>query len=216
MTKRLLPFIILLSSAVTAIADVNDATDEGGTFSPWTVDLIKAYRSTASPTLPEPDSEVWALFDSPCSAAPGRQRVPRTVVVDKPATRIYVITAFGDTLFRSRVCASLKRGQKQKRDDWRTPEGLFAIMGIYNSSEWTYKDTGDRCYGPYFISLITPGFMDIGIHGTNAPYSVPGRRSHGCMRMLNDQVTLMRTLIHKDSRILVLPDPEQPSSPDEE
>lgn len=208
--KRLLPLLILLITAATVSAEVDDAADDTASFSPWTADLIKAYRSTASPVLPEPDEEVWAQFDSPCSAAPGRQRVPRTVVVDKPATRIYVITALGDTLFRSRVCASLKRGQKQKRDDWRTPEGLFSIMGIYNSSEWTYKDTGDRCYGPYFISLITPGFWDIGIHGTNAPYSVPGRRSHGCMRMHNDQVTLLRTLIHKDTRVLVLPDPEQP------
>ena len=206
----LLSLLLIIGSALSSSAQIDEEPLLGSDFSPLTVTLIKNYRATAIPELPEPDGEVWAQFDSPCSAAPGRQRVPRTVVVDKPGTRIYVITALGDTLFRSRVCASLKRGQKQKRDDWRTPEGLFSIMGIYNSSEWTYKDTGDRCYGPYFISLITPGFWDIGIHGTNAPYSVPGRRSHGCMRMHNDQVTLLRTLIHKDSRVLVLPDPEQP------
>lgn len=215
--KPLLPLLLLFATAASASAETESASapdveENSCAFSPRTADLITGYRSTATPSLPEPDGDVWAMFDSPCSAAPGRQRVPRTVVVDKPNTRLYVITAFGDTLFRSRVCASLKRGQKQKRDDWRTPEGLFSVMGIYDSSRWTYKDTGDRCYGPYFISLITPGFWDIGIHGTNAPYSVPGRRSHGCMRMHNDQVTLLRTLVHKDTRVLVLPDPEQPST----
>lgn len=176
------------------------------TFSRRVATLIEGYEGTRSPMLPEPDAEQWSQLDSPYSAAPGRMRVPRNLVVDKPETRLYVVTVFGDTLCRYRVCASLKRGQKQKRDDWRTPEGDFRIMGIYDSSAWTYKGTRDRCYGPYFISLITPGFMDIGIHGTNVPSSVPGRRSHGCMRMHNEDVAVLRTMVHKDSHIIVRPD----------
>lgn len=199
----------------SSASDIEDADDGGYVFTTATESLVKNYGKTADPSLPEPDTEAWALLESPSSAAPGRQRVPRNIVVDKPHTTLYVITAFGDTLFDGRVCASLKRGQKKKRDDWRTPEGDFRIMGIYNSTDWTYQDTGDKCYGPYFISLITPGFTDIGIHGTNAPYSVPGRRSHGCMRMHNDKVTALRTLIHKDSHIIVLPDPEQPGDDEE-
>lgn len=197
-----------IGDAVRGSALSAAGTDSPLAFTAATERMILTYVGTAEPQLPEPDGDAWSTFDSPASAAPGRMRIPRNVVVDKPATRVYVITVFGDTIFRARVCASKLRGQKMKRDDWRTPEGNFAIMGIYNSKDWTYKDTGDKCYGPYFISLITPGFMDIGIHGTNVPSSVPGRRSHGCMRLHNEDVTLLRTLVNKDSRIIVMPDPE--------
>ena len=170
-----------------------------------TTDLVESYRGTKSPILPDPEG--WETLDSPVSVAPGRMRVAKNIVVDKPRTRLYIINVFGDTLGRYRVCASLKRGQKTKADDWKTPEGTFRIHGVYNSTDWTYKDTKDKCYGPFFISLITPGFWGIGIHGTNSPYSVPGRRSHGCMRMHNEDIVRVRRMVDKDSRVTILPDP---------
>lgn len=60
---------------------------------------------------------------------------------------------------------------------------------------------------PVFIALLTPPFYGIGIHGTNAPSSVPGRRSHGCMRMHNEDIVRVRRMVDKDSRVTVLPDP---------
>lgn len=175
--------------------------------SPQVMELVSRYGKTAAPLLPEP--ERWDEIDCEVSATPGRMRVPRHVVVDKPHTRLYVINAFGDTIYRSRVCASVNRGQKEKMDDCRTPEGTFRLMGIYDSTDWKYKDTQDKCYGPYFISLITPRFWGIGIHGTNSPWSVPGRRSHGCMRMHNEDVTTLHTLLDKDSYVIITPDPTE-------
>ena len=179
-------------------------------FSPALEGLISSYRGAAVPVLPDIEPEVWAAIDSPCSAAPGRQRLPRHLLVDKPHTRLYVRNAFADTLSSYPVCASSVRGQKKKMDDCRTPEGDFRLMGIYDSTDWTYKDTDDKCYGPFFVSLITPRFYGRGIHGTNAPYSVPGRRSHGCMRMRNDDILRVRTMVDKDSHVIILPDPVQP------
>lgn len=171
--------------------------------------VVAAYEKTLTPSLPEP--EEWPELDSPASAVPGRMRMPKNIVVNKPQTSLYIINVFGDTLGRYRVCASLKRGQKRKADDWRTPEGTFRIHGVYNSTDWTYKDTNDKCYGPFFISLITPRFWGIGIHGTNVPSSVPGRRSHGCMRMKNEDIVRVRRMVDKDSRVTILPDPVDPS-----
>jgi len=168
-------------------------------------EMLVSYPGTLAPSLPEPEG--WADLDSPVSAAPGRMRTPKNIVVDKPHTRLYIINVFGDTLGRYRVCASRERGQKKGKDDWRTPEGTFRIHGVYNSTDWTYKDTNDKCYGPFFISLMTPPFWGIGIHGTNSPYSVPGRRSHGCMRMHNEDIVRVRRMVDKDSRVTVLPDP---------
>lgn len=187
------PDSLVASTEATAVFDVT--TDS----------LIMAYRATAEPSLPEPEG--LDALDSPVSAAPGRMRLPRHIIVDKPATTLYCVNAFGDTLSRYRVCASREKGQKRKSDDWRTPEGTFRLVGIYDSKDWTYKQTKDKCYGPRFISLITPRFWGIGIHGTNAPYSVPGRRSHGCMRMRNTSIVRVCRMVDKDSRVTITPDP---------
>lgn len=174
-------------------------------FAPQVVELLRCYGTTAEPMLPEPEG--LDEITSEISAAPGRMRIPKGLVVDKPRTRLYIINVFGDTLGRYRVCASRERGQKTGKDDWRTPEGTFKIYGVYNSTDWTYQDTDDKCYGPFFIALYTPPFWGIGIHGTNSPYSVPGRRSHGCMRMRNEDIVRVRRMVDKDSKVTVLPDP---------
>ncbi len=201
--KLLLSLLCLFSPTLT----LADTIDEEYELSPQVTALVMGYKGTSTPCIPDPDEEQWTILDSPSSSAPGRMRLPKHIVVDKPHTRLYVINMFGDTLCRYRVCASLKRGQKQKMDDWRTPEGTFGLMGVYNSTDWTYKDTQDNCYGPYFVSLITPRFWGIGIHGTNSPYSVPGRRSHGCMRMHNEDILIVRQMVDKDSKVTILPDP---------
>ncbi|MBO5456553.1 MAG: L,D-transpeptidase [Muribaculaceae bacterium] len=202
----LLTYLLLVSA--TLLAQNSDIE-----FPQQVVEMLKAYPSTSEPVLPEPEG--WDEITSDISSVPGRMRIPKGVVVDKPHTRLYVINVFGDTLARYRVCASREKGQKSGKDDWRTPEGTFKIYGVYNSTDWTYKDTQDKCYGPFFIALYTPPFYGIGIHGTNSPYSVPGRRSHGCMRMRNEDIVNVRRMVDKDSRVTVLPDsiPEEQSEP---
>ena len=209
MKKFLAHILLICAPIVTAARDSVTYTDtdgcDGYRLSPQLTEAIGSYERTLSPELPEPDG--WDELDTPFSAAPGRMRVVKHIVVDKPNTRLYVINMFGDTLSRYRVCASRERGQKSGKDDWRTPEGTFKSYGIYNSTDWTYKDTKDKCYGPFFIALWTPPFYGIGIHGTNAPSSVPGRRSHGCMRMHNEDIVRVKQMVDKDTRITVLPDP---------
>lgn len=199
--KRLISLFLLLAPLMAR----SQAPESG--FTPQVTDLLLAYSHTSAPLLPEPDEDALKAIDCPVSSAPGRMRLIKNIVVDKPHTRLMVINAFGDTLCRYPVCASAKRGQKHGKDDWRTPEGRFKIYGVYNSTDWTYEDTNDKCYGPFFIALWTPPFYGIGIHGTNAPYSVPGRRSHGCMRMHNEDIVRVRRMVDKDSRVTVLPDP---------
>ena len=202
----IMKYLLTLMCILTALPSFAETTGDDEGLPPQVIELVRDYKGTSVPAIPDPDEENWTIVDSPSSAAPGRMRIPRHIIVDKPNTRLYVMNVFGDTICRYRVCASLKKGQKHKMDDWRTPEGTFGLMGIYNSTDWTYKDTKDKCYGPYFVSLITPGFWGIGIHGTNAPHSVPGRRSHGCMRMHNEDIVIVRQMVDKDSYVTILPD----------
>ena len=144
---RILLFILLIMYVSPAVVG-----DDGGfVFSPQMMQVISSYESTRGPLLPDHDEDEWATIDCEMSAVPGRMNLPRNIIVDKPARRLVIVNVFGDTLGRYPVCASLKRGQKRAADDWRTPEGRFKIVGVYNSTDWTYKDTGDKCYGPFFI-----------------------------------------------------------------
>ena len=193
---------LLFLTMVTMVALT--AAGEDYKFPPEVTELIARYEGTEAPVLPE--KEAITEFDDETSFAPGRLHLPVNIIINKRKTRLYVVNAFGDTLAHYPVCCSRNRGQKKAKDDSRTPEGTFTVVGIYNSTDWTYKDTGQKCYGPYFVSLHTPGFYGIGIHGTNAPGSIPGRSSHGCIRMYNDDIRKVKQWVTKDSRVTILPD----------
>lgn len=178
-------------------------------FFPALLDAIHAYKKTQPVKLPKPDPEKHALLDDAKACPPGFMPYTRNVIINKEKRRLSVVTPHGDVLQRFDICASKNRGQKRRKDDCKTPEGVFQIIGIYNSTDWTYKDTDQKAYGPYFVHLNTQPFYGIGIHGTSAPGSIPGRSSHGCLRMTNDNITLLRKMLFKDSRVTILSDTVQ-------
>lgn len=141
------------------------------------------------------------------------------IVISKPEYRLYVCEAVeSDTVCRAYypVCVGLKKGQKQKKGDMRTPESSFekpfTISEIKRSSNWTH-DFGDGrgeilSYGNWFMRLVTPGFSGIGIHGsTNNESSVPGRGSEGCIRLRNNDLDqLKEKYAFVGMKVVILPD----------
>lgn len=122
------------------------------------------------------------------------------IVMSKKDYYLYVYEAQAkDTVLVARYdCAfSLKKGDKQKKGDMRTPhctmKNPFSISQIVNASSW-HHDFGDgrgsiKSYGDYFMRLVTPGHSGIGIHGsTNNRESVPGRASEGCIRLKDEDI----------------------------
>lgn len=168
--------------------------------------VVRDYVKTEPVMLPPLDEGKLNELDDDIAYPPGVMPYTRHVVIDKGRRRLSLVNPHGVVLEKFAVCSSVNRGQKRKKDDCKTPEGTFKIIGIYNSTDWTYKDTGQKAYGPYFIHLYTAPFFGIGIHGTNAPYSVPGRSSHGCVRMVNDNIRLLRAMVNKDTRVTILSD----------
>jgi hypothetical protein len=103
----------------------------------------------------------------------------------------------------------------------RTPTGSFAITAIYHDPSWnvpksiqeemrvqgkpvlTVVPPGDKNpLGKVFIRFGEPG-LGLGIHGTNAPQSVPGFRSHGCVRMKNPDVLSLSTQVNVGATVTV-------------
>jgi hypothetical protein len=77
-----------------------------------------------------------------------------------------------------------------------TPRGHFYIRELLHDS------TRNSFYGPWAFGTSAysrlsdwPGGGVIGIHGTNAPQLIPGRPSHGCIRVPNTAVTKLARLM---------------------
>lgn len=136
------------------------------------------------------------------------------IIVDKGKMKVELYDKFG-RLKKSYHCACGKNyGNKRSKGDCRTPEGFFRAGSVRNSEDWHYTDENGRRsenpgqYGPRFIRILTPGFSSTGIHGTDAPWSIGGRRSHGCVRIKNENILELAKFVAKGMPIIVLPGPK--------
>ena len=104
----------------------------------------------------------------------------------------------------------------------KTPLGRFILTGIYPDPAWhvpksiqaEMKAQGkpvqsimppgkDNPLGQMFMRFGEPG-LGLGIHGTNAPASVPGFRSHGCVRMKNPDVLALSRQVKVGDQVTVI------------
>jgi hypothetical protein len=91
------------------------------------------------------------------------------------------------------------------RGRWPTPPGHFYVR------ERLIPGKKDTIYGVYAFgtSATSPVLTDwpgggfIGIHGTNEPELIPGRISHGCVRVRNRNINRLRRLMPLGTPILV-------------
>lgn len=76
-----------------------------------------------------------------------------------------------------------KIGGKAFDPTWHIPKSIQAEL---KDGRTTVPPGPENPLGPVFVRLGNPK-LGLGIHGTNAPSSVPGVRSHGCVRMKSEQ-----------------------------
>ncbi len=100
--------------------------------------------------------------------------------------RVYVYD--GDRLTKSYPVAVGKAG-------WETPIGQFRVTSMLRNPGWTNPFTGEvlppggeNPLGDRWIAFWTDGQNDIGFHGTPNRESVGQPASHGCVRMLNEDI----------------------------
>ena len=133
------------------------------------------------------------------------------IVINKAEMNLYHYNYKGELLQKSQIATGKNFGNKEGIGDSRTPEGVFKILQIENSSSWTHDFKGDSlgaisgAYGPYFIRLNVPGQKGIGIHGTHDNNSIGSRASEGCIRMHNDDITQLVKNINTASVVVITP-----------
>ena len=132
----------------------------------------------------------------------------RIIVVSKQDMRLRVYDYKGTRLMDYGIACGKNFGQKHKVGDMKTPEGMFFVQSIEDSSERTH-DFGDGrgeiqgAYGPYFIRLDTPGNKGIGIHGTHDPLSIGTRATEGCIRLNNNDLVELVNVVRPGMMVLV-------------
>jgi hypothetical protein len=160
--------------------------------------VFVASSGVAYAAMPEPDVQV---------VSEGVQ-----VVINLPQTRLFVYR--NGQLVKSFPVAVGKMLTK-------TPTGSFEVTGIYHDPSWhvpksiqnemraqgkpvqTVVPPGENNpLGKVFIRFGEPG-LGLGMHGTNAPGSVPGFRSHGCVRLKNPDALELASLVKMGAVVTV-------------
>lgn len=130
--------------------------------------------------------------------------------IDKQTMTLTAYRADGSVQARFGVCTGKGYGNKRRRGDMKTPEGVFSIQQIQDASSWTH-DFGDGlgviegAYGPWFLRLRTPGHSGIGIHGTHKPASIGTRDSEGCIRLANENIDSLRRMVTVGETVIITP-----------
>ncbi len=132
------------------------------------------------------------------------------VIADKGTMRLKVYDADGGCIADFPMACGRNYGNKRAPGDNRTPEGVFRISDIQNSSGWTHDFNDGKgevagAYGGWFLRLETGPHKGIGIHGTHAPESLGRRATEGCIRLANSDIDSLRRLAYCGLNVIILP-----------
>ncbi|MGK7902986.1 MAG: L,D-transpeptidase [Hormoscilla sp.] len=112
------------------------------------------------------------------------------------------------------------RGQELKtsypiaigRAGWETPTGEFAVRQMLKNPTWEHPLTGeivppgpDNPLGNRWIGFWTDGTNAIGFHGTPKEETVGRAASHGCIRMFNEDILALFSLVKVGTPVIVQP-----------
>jgi L,D-transpeptidase ErfK/SrfK len=106
---------------------------------------------------------------------------------------------------------------------WKTPEGTTKIVSRQKDPVWVvpksvrdeHAENGDKLpavvpagpdnpLGAYAFRLSWPSYL---IHGTNKPYGVGMRSSHGCMRLYPEDIAVFFDLIPIGTKVTIVNQP---------
>lgn len=117
------------------------------------------------------------------------------------------------------VSTGLHKGDKEYFGDRRTPQGIYTITEVV-------KGNLGKLFGPVLARINFPNSYDkkhvsvryknkspYALHGTNEPEYIGRRRSHGCIRMKNEDAIKLynKGFLAKGVPVIILPEEENES-----
>jgi len=174
-------------AATTAVGTLETRTPEG------TSNLVLALSRASDDA-----GNVWVRVRLPILPNNTTGWVPRSALGGYVAVRTHLVVdldEFEATLYRDgRPIFSADVGVGEAA--WPTPTGRFYIrnkLTRYASPEYGPLAFGTSARSSVLTDWPAGGF--VGIHGTNRPELLPGRVSHGCIRMRNSDILRLATLM---------------------
>lgn len=135
------------------------------------------------------------------------------VFIKKSEFKLYMVDANNNIISEYDCALGKNKGQKEQEGDMKTPEGVFFIDEIIDSSYWThdFKDGKGEikgAYGPWFISINTDklskgAWGGIGIHGTHDENSIGTLASEGCIRLKNEDISLLKNFSKINMKVVI-------------
>jgi lipoprotein-anchoring transpeptidase ErfK/SrfK len=144
------------------------------------------------------DARLWLRVTLPVLPNGTRGWIPRRAVGAYEVSRHRLVVDLA-----ARRLALMRRGRVVMRapvgigrDRWPTPRGTFLIrnrLTRYASPAYGPVAFGTSARSPTLTDWPAGGF--IGIHGTNRPDLLPGKVSHGCVRLRNTEILRLAQLM---------------------
>lgn len=154
------------------------------------------------------DDEVWLQI-----RIPGRPNGRTGWVREEQLSNLKAIDTHL-TIDRKRLKATLRKNGKKV---WSSPIGVGAPGTITPKGRFWIRERlsnlgGSPTYGPWafgtsaYSDTLTdwPGGGVVGIHGTNQPELIPGRPSHGCVRVPNAKINRLAKIMPVGTPITIV------------
>ena len=170
-----------------------------------------------------PEVDIWLPGEGTRVLVPRRYVLPETpwqgVVLNLPEMRLYYYPAITGDAEPTVVTHPISIG----RQDWQTPLGETRIVSKVKNPVWYPPESvraehaadgdplprvvppgPDNPLGGYALRLGIPGYL---IHGTNKPYGVGMRVSHGCVRMYPEDIVSMFSQVAANTSVRIINQP---------
>ena len=168
--------------------------------------------------LANPGVDRWLPAPGDPVFIPGQHILPLAeregVVLNLPEMRVYYfnsteqVTTYPVSIGRMDWKTPLGEARvirKQENPSWHPPESVK--MEAAESGE-TVPDVvppgPDNPLGKYALRLSIPGYL---IHGTNKPFGVGMRVTHGCVRLLPEDIEALYKLVARNTRVQIVNQP---------
>lgn len=174
--------------------------------------------------LANPDVEFWLVTPGTRVVLPKRYILPEArhegLVLNVPEMRLYY---FPRPCTGKTDCSVLTYPVSIGQQDWRTPLGTTRVTAKVPNPTWRPPESirkeaaangkylpeaippgPDNPLGAYALYLDLPGYR---IHGTNRPYGVGMRVTHGCVRMYPEDIESLFELIAVGTKVQIVNQP---------
>ncbi len=136
------------------------------------------------------------------------REAPGTIVIDTPNTYLYYVLGNGQAVRYGigvgrdgfRWSGTQRVARKAEWPDWRPPAEMVARQ------PYLPRFMAGGPSNPLGARALYLGNSIYRIHGTNAPSTIGGRVSSGCIRMLNEDVVDLYRRVKVGTKVVVLPD----------